>query len=84
MERIAMEVQHTLAQTEALCESNINIHNLKCVHGAQSLMAKLGQSLHLRNKLLGTKNAALVYSCVDDEVWGNGLDFPYQDDQRFI
>jgi len=48
----------------------------------ESLMAKFGQSLHLRNKLLATKNAALVYSCVDDEVWGNGLDFPYQDDQR--
>jgi len=48
----------------------------------ESLMAKFSQSLQLRSKLVSTGSAVLVYSSFDDEVWGTGLDFPYQDDQR--
>lgn len=50
----------------------------------EALVAKFAQDVALRNKLIRTGENTLVYASVKDEVWGNGLDFPYQDDQRAL
>ncbi len=50
----------------------------------EALVAKFAQNLGLRNKLMSTGEDKFVYSSMSDEVWGNGLDFPYQDDKRAL